>query len=106
MIFICVYIGDQIPTFTELNKYIVPKFSAAWEKLGAVLSLDENQLAIISKNNAYNPHRSEDCYREMLKKWWYQIHTSATWDVLEDAVKTIMMPDDSASSICYATGTL
>ena len=75
-----------------------------WEKLGAALSLDENQLAIISKNNAYNPYRSEDCCREMLTKWLH-INTSATWSVLEDAVKTIMITDSCPSSNnCYTAG--
>ena len=98
--------GDDIPTFSELHKCIVPKFSAVWEKLGAALSLDKNQLAIISKNNAYNPHRSEDCCRDMLTKW-LQVNTSATWSVLEDAAKTIMVTDDPVSSIsCRTTGTL
>ena len=77
-----------------------------WEKLGAALSLDENQLAIISKNNAYNPHRSEDCCREMLTKWLH-INTSSTWSVLEDAAKTIMVTDDLVPSIsCHTTGKL
>ena len=77
-----------------------------WEKLGAALSLDENQLAIVSKNNAYNPHRSEDCCREMLTKW-LQLNTSATWSVLDDAAKTITVADDCVSSIgCHTTGKL
>ena len=77
-----------------------------WEKLGAALSLDENQLAIISKNNAYNPYKSEDCCREVLKKW-LQINTSATWSVLDDAAKAITMADDCVSSIgCHTAGKL
>ena len=76
------------------------------EKLGAALSLDENQLAIISKNNAYNPHRAEDCCREMLIKWLH-INTSATWSVLEDATKIIILTNDPVASIsCHTTGKL
>ena len=99
-----VYIGDDVPKLSKLNKYIVPKFSASWEKLGVALALDQYQVAIISKNHAHNPHRSEDCCREMLIKW-LQINPSATWGVLEDAVTAIMSPSDPVVYNCAGSYT-
>ena len=101
-------VGDNRPTLAELYNLVAPKFSAVWEKFGAALGLDQAQLSIISNNNAYNPHRSEGCCREMLTKW-LQVNTSASWSVLEDAVKTIMASGDPISPFssinCNTAGT-
>ena len=91
-------IGGDVPTLAELNSHVIPKFSAVWEKLGTALGLDQHQLSIISKNNAYNPQRSEDCCREMLIKW-LQVNTTASWSLLEDAIKIITESGDSATSL-------
>ena len=99
-------IGDDVPTPAELNRHVVLKFSAVWEKLGIALGLDQHRLDIISKDNAYNPHRSEACCREMLERW-LQINTSATWGILEHAVHAIMISDDPTSSVsCDTIGTM
>ena len=57
------------------------------------MKLDQYQLGIISANNKFNPERSQDCCREMLKEW-LEVDPSASWGVLEDTLSAIILTSD------------
>ena len=82
--------GDRTPTLKDLRCNFVRQYAAQWEKLGLELGLKEYDLAIISKNNAYNPSRVEDCCVAVLELW-LQDMPSPTWSKLDDAVKNIKL---------------
>ena len=71
-----------------MYRYVVPHCATRWESLGAELGLEQHHLALISKNNAFNPDRNEDCCKAVLAKWLMG-NPFPTWNKLEDAVNTI-----------------
>jgi len=90
-------VDEDRPVLADLHLHIVPKYAVHWEDLGLHLGLNRDQVAIISKNNAYNPDRTRDCCKEMLAKW-LNIDTSATWGKLKDAINTIKVEDAPVSN--------
>ena len=88
-------VDDDRPVLADLHHRVVPKYAVHWDDLGLKLGLDTNQVAIISKNNAYNPDRTRDCCKDMLAKW-LKFDTSATWRKLNDAISTIKIDDAPA----------
>jgi len=85
-------VDDEIPALADLHRHVVPKYAHRWEDLGLKLGLDANHIALISKNNAYNPDRTRDCCKDMLAKW-LNLDTSATWRKLKDAVGGIRVDE-------------
>ena len=80
--------GEDTPELADLYRNIVPHCATRWESLGAELGLEQHHLALISKNNAFNPDRNEDCCKAVLEKW-LNIDLLPNWGKLEDAVNTI-----------------
>ena len=76
--------------FISLSRYVIP-FITDWENFGLQLGLKPHHLDCISNDNAYNPNRTKDCCKAVLKKW-LEIELSPTWDKLEDAVNAIENP--------------
>ena len=74
---------DQRPSMRDINKYIVPKFSAHWRMLGILLDVRSTKLDDIAKNED-----DQKCSKEMLKQW---LHTDgeATWRKLLEAVSSV-----------------
>jgi len=59
-------------------------------------------LALISKNNAFNPDRNEDCCKAVFSKW-LKSDPSSTWGKLEDAVNTIEGYHNDVTGVCNVT---
>lgn len=90
---------DSRPTFPDLYWYVTSKYAVHWEELGARLGLYAHHLAIISKDNAYNPNRTADCCKAMLQKW-LEMDINATWVKLKDAINSIEVKGVSTSQSC------
>ena len=86
------------PQLVDLYKDVVPQYAIHWEDLGIKLGLEKHHIDTISHNNAYNPNRTVDCCKSMLKKW-LEIDCSATWDKLRNAIRTITK-GESMASVC------
>ena len=95
----CLYIGRHIITTEDhasLYRHVVP-YITDWKGLGEELGLQPHHLDIISRDNAYNPERTKDCCRAVLKKW-LQLECSPSWGMIDDAVNAIeMKPLDCTS---------
>lgn len=79
---------DSQPQIAELYHDVVPKYAIYWEDLGVKLGLKDHHIDAISQNNAFNPNRTVDCCKSMLKKW-LQIDSGATWGKLRDAINLV-----------------
>lgn len=79
---------DSQPQIAELYCEVIPKYANYWEDLGIKLGLKGHHIAVISQNNAFNPNRTLDCCKDMLKKW-LQIDSGATWGKLRDAINIV-----------------
>jgi len=53
-----------------------------------MLGLKDHDISVISKDNNFNPNRTLDCCKSMLKKW-LQTDSGATWGKLRDAINTM-----------------
>ena len=84
------YTGTDEVDLASLYKHVVPCITD-WENLGVRLGLKPYHLDCISRNNAYNPDRTKDCCRAVLKKW-LQLEHSPTWGKLENAINEIKNP--------------
>ena len=62
-------VDEERPALADLHLHVVPKYAVHWEDLGLKLGLNTDKVAMISKNNAYNPDRTRDCCKEILAKW-------------------------------------
>ena len=82
--------GDDTPNIRDLRSNFVRQHAAQWERLGLELGLKNYDITIISKNNAYNPSRVEDCCIAVLEQWLKEM-PSPTWSKLDDAVKHIRL---------------
>ena len=72
----------------ELYHDVVLKYAIYWEGLGIKLGLKNHHIDVISQNNAFNPNRTADCCKSMLKKW-LEIDSRATWSKLRDAINIV-----------------
>jgi len=81
-------LGNDVPSLLDLYRSVVPQYAVHWELLGVELGLEQHHLEIISRNNAYNPNRTEDCCSAMLQKWLKEI-PFPTWGKLDDAINLI-----------------
>ena len=73
---------------TDLHRNIVIQYAPQWEKLGLELGLKDEDIAIISENNADHPRSIEVCCAAVLKVWLRKI-SSPTWGKLDNAVKKL-----------------
>ena len=87
---LCIYTGKDKVDLASLYKHVVPCITD-WEGLGVHLGLQPYHLDCISSDNSYNPDRTKNCCRVVLKKW-LQLECSPTWGKLEDAVNEIENP--------------
>ena len=72
------------PTICVLLKELLKKVSADWENIGVILNVEEGELRNIKSN--YN--ESEQCFREMLRRWLNQVEPPPTWSAIIDAIDT------------------
>ena len=79
-----------------MYKDVVPQYAIHWEDFGIKLGLEKHHIDTISHNNAYNPNRTVDCCKSMLKKW-LEMDYSATRDKLRNAIRTITKGESMAS---------
>ncbi|XP_065889566.1 uncharacterized protein [Dysidea avara] len=79
---------DTQPQIAELHRDVVPKYAVHWEDLGVMLGLKDYDISVISRNHSFNPNRTIDCCKSMLKKW-LETDTGATWGKLRDAINTV-----------------
>ena len=80
------FLGDAKPDWRDLTLSVIPKYAVCWETLGAILGLQEHEIAVISRNNA-KLGAVEGC-TEMMRKWLQSIE-QPTWGKLDDAVKLL-----------------
>jgi len=79
---------DTRPQIADLCRDIVPKYAVHWEDLGIMLGLQDHDISVISQDHIFNPNRTLDCCKSMLKKW-LRTDSGATWGKLRDAINTI-----------------
>ena len=73
------------PKLSELTCTVINQHAAQWEDLGALLGLEDYDIANIAKDYR---NQSIDACRQMLIKW-LQIDTLATWGKLYDAIELL-----------------
>ena len=78
-------LGDERPQLKDINNYVVIKSAPNWKELGRNLSIDENLLNIIEKDN---PNSCENCCSKMLNDWLDET-PHASWGILLDAARKI-----------------
>ena len=82
--YICFFVEDDRPSFKDLHRHIIPRYSSQWKMLGYMLDLSSSSLVVIDHNNV----SSEDCCREMLMKW-LENDPDATWGKLLQTVESL-----------------
>ena len=67
-----------------LLKELLSKVSADWENIGVMLNVKEGEL----RNIRSDYEESEQCFREMLRRWLNQVEPPPTWSAIIDAIDT------------------
>lgn len=78
-------IGDDRPDMRSLYLNIVEQHAANWEALGALLGLQDYDIANIAKDHV---DRATEACAEVLMMWLKKFPTP-TWGKLDDAVQLI-----------------
>ena len=76
-------LGNERPQLKDIYNYVVIESAPNWKELGRNLSIDENLLNIIEKDN---PNDCENCCSKMLSNWLDQT-PHASWGILLDAAR-------------------
>lgn len=78
-------IGDDRPDMRSLYLNIVEQHAANWEALGALLGLQDYDIANIARDHV---NRATEACAEVLMMWLKKI-PAPTWGKLDDAVQLI-----------------
>ena len=100
--FIFASAGNDKPDLRDLYSNVIHQHAAHWENLGALLGLNNYDIANISRDH----NRAVDACREMLMMWLKDI-PSPTWGTLDDAIRSMMKASAPSSRGKYlASSTL
>lgn len=81
------YLEKEKPVLDEMTDHVVPKWATSWKELGMQLSIDEQLLQNIAKDNA---HDCKECCSKMLNEW-LDMNTNASWGILINALDKLTM---------------
>ena len=73
------------PMISVLLKELLNKVSADWENIGVMLNVKEGEL----RNIKSNYDESEQCFREMLRRWLNQVEPPPTWSAVIEAIECV-----------------
>ena len=86
--YLCILILDEVPELSDLNKIIVPKYTARWKDLGIELKILLYYLEAIEVDYVHYKSYNEQCCRAMLQKWM-QMTPKPTWNKLNKAINNL-----------------
>ena len=78
--------GNDKPDLCDLSLNVIHQHAAHWETLGALLGLQDYDIANISRDH----NRAVDACREMLMMW-LRVVPVPTWGKLDDAIKSLIL---------------
>ena len=78
--------GNDKPDLRDLSLNVIHQHAAHWESLGALLGLQDYDIANISRDH----NRAVDACREMLMMW-LRVIPAPTWGKLDDAIRSLII---------------